>query len=1147
MAYPSTNGAGPVSGEGHGAGLRAVEADSVPLGLELASADYSRMGSDLLIETTGGEMLVVPGYFGSESLPTLVGLNGIALPGPTIRTLAGGEPIELAQAAGGVTVAAPGEIGKVISISGTVTIQRADGTSVPATQGTTVRENDVVITGQGSEVAITFTDGSVFNLSENARMTLDEYIYDPNGGQANMLVGLLQGAAAVISGEIAPTGNMNVVTPAATLGIRGTSAIITLQGGDLRISLITDIRDGQGGFIEIIDNATGQVLQSLSESDIGSVLTILSGSQDSTLSSLTTEEQQIVQSTIQTLTQNFNAAQSNAIVPEGGAGPQDGNNQPDDDGNDTTPDRRGDLNDGPDLAGNGLGSGNGPLSDPNGDPTQPPQSGPGQGDPDDQTGNDPNPDTPNPDPAGFTVPGGVTVEEDGSTTITGFNLTGSGPITMSITVTSTIRLNSIDGLDFISINGAAVADNTTIFEDAEYHSVVFRGTAEQINAALNGLVYTPSPDDDDGGQINFVGTDASGAQIFEVSLGIDIAPVNDPPAFVPVLAEGFESGLPDWAVLGIASAVAGAATEGAAFARVETAGATSGQSALESHLGLSQDALGAVTNDGNGQTRDNITEGSAIVQMVTVVPGSTITFDWRFETRDYLPFNDIVAVVLGDTIYELFDVEASGNLSGEFTLTEWATFTIPVAVSGEVELGFLAVNVGDGAVDTALLIDNIRVNGGGDTTITELADGAPGENAITQTATGQIEFTDPDTVVPDPDALVPNATTVESHTVTQTLVSAVDGNGLAVTPLGTFTVQISNPASDDGVGTVTWTFEVDDSVIDPLGGGQSTTQTYSIELEDLAGQSTALPFTITILGVDDAPQAGDDIVLTNQGLDDVLSIPVSALLFNDSDPEGDTVNFVSVTPPATADGQEVSFPLANDPSASPSNFGYTISDPTQLQDTATVSISRGEFGTAEGVRGTALDEILIGRNGDPSPGGELGLNLQGPVEQEFEVEGPDFEDLLFGGGGDDWLLGLGGNDLLDGGLDDDVLRGGLGSDRLDGGQGADVFFYGDGDLADGAIDHIENFEFGVDAFDLSALLDLAFQDGDDVSEFFQAVRDGVTGDFNLLFDVDGGSGPAAAAQFATLENTSAVPGSVTIFYDAGTFVPVLIAPEGFPS
>ncbi|MEM8876552.1 MAG: FecR domain-containing protein, partial [Pseudomonadota bacterium] len=938
MAYRSTNVDGFSSIEGQNEGLRQVEADNVPLGLELASADYSRSGPDLLIETTSGETFLIPDYFGSHSLPTVIGTDGISLPGRTVRTLAGGEPIELAQTAGGVTVAAPGEIGKIVSITGTVTIQRADGTTVSANQGTTVRENDVVTTGQGSEVAITFTDGSVFNLSENARMTLDEYIYDPNGGQANMLVGLLQGAAAVISGEIAPTGNMNVATPAATLGIRGTSAIITLQGGDLRISLITDIRDGQGGFIEIVDNATGQVLQSLSESDIGSVLTILSGSQDSTLSSLTAEEQQIVQSTIQTLVQSFNAAQSNAIVPEGGAGPQDGNDQPDNDNGDTTPDRQGDLNTGPDLAGNGLGSGNGPLSDPNGGLNPPQQPGSGQGNPNDPN-IDPIPDDggPNPEPTDFTVPGSVTVGEDGSTVVSGFNLTGSGTITMSITVTSTIQLASIAGLDFISIDGVPVQDGQVIFDTDEFHSVVFQGTAEQINAALNGLIYRPSADDDDGGQISFVGTNDSGEQIFEVALGIDITPVNDPPEFLPVLDEGFESGLSDWAVLGVATTVTGAATEGAAFARVDTAGSTSNQSSLETHLGLTQGALSAVSNDGNAQTSDNIVEGSAIVQTVNVVPGSTITFDWRFETRDYLPFNDFVAVVLGDTIYELFDVQASGNLSGQFTLTEWATFTIPVAVSGEVELGFLATNVGDGAVETALLVDNIRVNGGGDTTITELADGAPGENTATQMANGQIGFTDPDSG--------------DSHTVTQTLVSALDGNGLAVTPLGTFTVEISDPASDDGVGTVGWTFQVDDALIDFLGSGQSITQTYSIELEDLAGLSTTLPFTVIIQGVDDAPEPGNDIVLTNQGAFDFLDIPVSALLQNDSDPEGGNVVFDSVASPAFVFGETVSFQLPLDPFNPSSSFDYTVTDPTQLLATATVDISRGSSTVANEVRG----------------------------------------------------------------------------------------------------------------------------------------------------------------------------------------------------
>ncbi|MEM8877258.1 MAG: hypothetical protein AAGD23_05240, partial [Pseudomonadota bacterium] len=141
------------------------------------------------------------------------------------------------------------------------------------------------------------------------------------------------------------------------------------------------------------------------------------------------------------------------------------------------------------------------------------------------------------------------------------------------------------------------------------------------------------------------------------------------------------------------------------------------------------------------------------------------------------------------------------------------------------------------------------------------------------------------------------------------------------------------------------------------------------------------------------------------------------------------------------------------------------------------------------------------------------------------------------------LIGLGGEDLLEGGLGDDILRGGADSYTLDGGGGKDLFVYGLGDFGGGAIDQINNFEFGLDAFDLSALLDSAFDpQTDPIAEFVSAQRSG-----NSVFvfaDPDGLIGEGSQVVLAEILNASPSATDVTIFYDVGASISVPITPEG---
>ncbi|WP_456305370.1 FecR domain-containing protein [Bradyrhizobium diazoefficiens] len=96
----------------------------------------------------------------------------------------------------------------------------------------------MVSTGADSTLGITFIDGTVFGLSSNARMVLNEMVYDPNGSNNSSLLSLVAGTITFVAGETAKHGDMKIDTPVATMGIRGTAVLTQINfvvptgGGD---------------------------------------------------------------------------------------------------------------------------------------------------------------------------------------------------------------------------------------------------------------------------------------------------------------------------------------------------------------------------------------------------------------------------------------------------------------------------------------------------------------------------------------------------------------------------------------------------------------------------------------------------------------------------------------------------------------------------------------------------------------------------------------------------------------------------------------------------------------------------------------------------------------------------------------------------
>ena len=107
--------------------------------------------------------------------------------------------------------------------------------------GDLVYQGDAVVTGADGRVGINFTDGSSFNLSNNARMVLNEFVYDPNSTSNASLFNLSKGTFTFVAGKVAKTGDMKIDTPVATMGIRGTTPHIEIsQDGAVKFSTLIE-------------------------------------------------------------------------------------------------------------------------------------------------------------------------------------------------------------------------------------------------------------------------------------------------------------------------------------------------------------------------------------------------------------------------------------------------------------------------------------------------------------------------------------------------------------------------------------------------------------------------------------------------------------------------------------------------------------------------------------------------------------------------------------------------------------------------------------------------------------------------------------------------------------------------------------------
>lgn len=130
---------------------------------------------------------------------------------------------------GNINAAEP--IGGIVEQSGKAgSIVRLSGEELTANLQTDIVSFDEVETENG-RLKIEFVDETQVSLTEHTYMEIDEYVYDPDPSKSKMALNFVQGTARFATGGLGlvPKENIQIQTPTATIGIRGTDFTTTVD------------------------------------------------------------------------------------------------------------------------------------------------------------------------------------------------------------------------------------------------------------------------------------------------------------------------------------------------------------------------------------------------------------------------------------------------------------------------------------------------------------------------------------------------------------------------------------------------------------------------------------------------------------------------------------------------------------------------------------------------------------------------------------------------------------------------------------------------------------------------------------------------------------------------------------------------------
>ena len=128
------------------------------------------------------------------------------------------------------SAAEPTAAGRIKVLSGSVFVVRGDVTT-RAALGQALFEADTLRTGTDGRVGITLNDDTRVSLGPGSEARLNQFVYAPAEGRVGLVLNIVRGVIAYVSGRIAKLSPdaVKLETPNAIVGVRGTTLALRVS------------------------------------------------------------------------------------------------------------------------------------------------------------------------------------------------------------------------------------------------------------------------------------------------------------------------------------------------------------------------------------------------------------------------------------------------------------------------------------------------------------------------------------------------------------------------------------------------------------------------------------------------------------------------------------------------------------------------------------------------------------------------------------------------------------------------------------------------------------------------------------------------------------------------------------------------------
>jgi hypothetical protein len=122
------------------------------------------------------------------------------------------------------------KVGVAAEVNPDVTTQAPDGQQRELLVGHDVIHNEKIVTGNGGQAQLLFTDQSTLTVAKNSEVVIDDFVFDAQKQNGNLTATLTTGVFRYVGGKISKQQDVTFYTPTGTVSVRGGIALMKIVG-----------------------------------------------------------------------------------------------------------------------------------------------------------------------------------------------------------------------------------------------------------------------------------------------------------------------------------------------------------------------------------------------------------------------------------------------------------------------------------------------------------------------------------------------------------------------------------------------------------------------------------------------------------------------------------------------------------------------------------------------------------------------------------------------------------------------------------------------------------------------------------------------------------------------------------------------------